>query len=161
LVLALAAIWLRDPRLFVGWGAFAPYWLVNFLAKEAVNPQLISYKPFPFILTMVWPALIALADPTPNRRSLGIVQAAVLASALIAVNDQGIEFLPPLGPAHFAEAWLPQPETAAAPIYRAFEARLRDNTSARSAPAAGPWRSTRTAFRCGGNRRRCPITSAN
>jgi hypothetical protein len=70
-VLAAAAIWLRDPRLLVGWIAFAPYWLVNFVAKGEFNAQLISYKPFPFILAMVWPALIALAEPTPDRRRWG------------------------------------------------------------------------------------------
>jgi hypothetical protein len=67
------------------------------------------------------------ADRRKDRRRLGIVQVVVLASALLAVNDRGIEWLPPLGPAHFAEAWLPQPDTGAAPIYRAFEARLKDN----------------------------------
>jgi hypothetical protein len=126
-VLALGALWLRDPRLFIGWIAFAPYWLVSFLAKDEASSQLVSYKPFPFILTMVWPALIALAEPAPDRRRLGIVQVVMLASALVAVNDRGIEWLPPLGTAHFVEAWLPQPDTEAAPIYRAFEARLKDN----------------------------------
>jgi len=126
-VLATAALWLRDPRLFVGWIAFAPYWLVNLLAKDPVSAQLIHYKTFPFILTMVWPAVIAAAEPRADRRRLALVQAAVLASALVAVNDRGIEFLPPLGPRHFAEAWLPQPGVEAAPIYRAFEARLKDN----------------------------------
>jgi hypothetical protein len=127
-LLVLGAIWLRDPRLVIGWAAFAPYWLVNFLSKSDFNAQLISYKPFPFILTMVWPALIAFAEPAPDRRRLGIVQAVVLASALVAVNDGGLDLLPPLGPAHFAEAWLPQPETRSAPLYRAFEARLKDDS---------------------------------
>jgi hypothetical protein len=125
-VLAAAAFWLRDWRLIVGWAAFAPYWLVNFLAKVDAYAQLISYKPFPFILTMVWPALIALGEPVPGRRRLAIVQAAVLASALVAVTDSGIELLPPLGPQHFAEAWLPQEGVDAAPVYRAFEGRLKD-----------------------------------
>ena len=99
---------------------------MNFLAKDPVSAQLITYKPFPFILTMVWPALIALGEPAPDRRRLGIVQGAVLLSALVALNDRGLELLPPLGPRHFAGAWLPQPETQAAPLYRAFEARLKD-----------------------------------
>jgi hypothetical protein len=124
-VLAAAAIWLRDPRLFLGWVAFAPYWLVNFTSKLDINAQLIGYKAFPFILTMVWPALIALAEPMPDRRRLGIVQAAVLLSALVALNDRGVELLPPLWPRYIVEAWLPQPETQAAPLYRAFEARLK------------------------------------
>jgi hypothetical protein len=124
--LALGALWLRDPRLFIGWIAFAPYWLVSFLAKDEASSQLSSYKPFPFILTIVWPALIALAEPAPDRRRLGIVQVVVLASALLAVNDRGIEWLPPLGPAHFAEAWLPQPDTGRRRS-TAFEARLKDN----------------------------------
>jgi hypothetical protein len=67
LVLAAAALWLRDWRLLVGWAAFTPYWLVNFVSKGDFNAQLISYKPFPFILTMVWPALIALTEPGLNR----------------------------------------------------------------------------------------------
>jgi len=127
IVLAAAALWLRDPRLIVGWIAFMPYWLVNLLSKVEGYAHMDSYRPFPFILTMVWPALIALAEPAPDRRRLGITQAAVLATALVTVSGRGVELLPPLGPAHFTEAWLPQPETAAAPAYRAFEARLKDN----------------------------------
>ncbi len=127
LVLAGAAIWLRDPRLLVGWITFAPYWLVNLLSKVDDYAHMVSYRPFPFILTMVWPAVIAAAETEANRRRLALVQAAVLASALVAVNDRGVELLPPLGPRHFAEAWLPQPGIEAAPIYRAFEARLKDN----------------------------------
>lgn len=127
-VLAAAALWLRDWRLLVGWAAFAPYWLVNFLAKDPVSAQLIHYKAFPYILTMVWPALIALAEPAPNRRRLGIVQAAVLLSALVAIDGHGFELLPPLGPSHFAETWLPQPGTEAALTYHAFGARLQGDT---------------------------------
>jgi hypothetical protein len=137
IVLAAAALWLRDPRLIIGWIAFAPYWLINFISKGDFNAQLISYKPFPFILTMLWPTLIACAEPTADRRRLGIIQIGVLLSTLVAINDNGVELLPPLDLEHFAEAWFLQPETGDAPLYRAFEARLAGDSLGFTSGAGG------------------------
>jgi hypothetical protein len=97
LVLLLAAIWLRDLRLVVGWVAFFPYWLFNFLSVGDLNFWLGSYKAFPLILTMTWPAVLALRVPPQTRNALGIVQAAVLLSATLSWENGGLRLAPPTG----------------------------------------------------------------
>jgi hypothetical protein len=128
LVLLLAAIWLRDRRLVVGWVAFFPYWLFNFLSIGDLNFWLGTYKAFPLILTIIWPALLALRSPPQTRGALGIVQAAVLVSASLSWENGGLRLAAPTGIDRLRWRWELRPETERAELYRAFESRLDNAT---------------------------------
>jgi hypothetical protein len=124
LVLAAGAVWLRDARLVIGWAAFLPYWLLNFFSILDLNAELGSYKAFPYILTTIWPAVLALRSPAGTRRALGIVQAGVLLVATLSFEDGGLRFAPPSGIEAMVWRWALHPETEHAELYRAFESRL-------------------------------------
>lgn len=123
-VLLAAAYWLREPRLAIGWVAFFPYWLFNFLSKGDLHAHLGSYKAFPLILTMVWPAILALTSEPAQRRAFGWVQTFVLAAAILSFEDGTVRLAPPLGMAGLVERWSLHPETERADLYRMFESRL-------------------------------------
>ena len=128
LVLLIGAVWLRDLRLVIGWAAFFPYWLVNFFSVLDVSAELGGYKAFPLILTMIWPAVIALRSPPQSRRTLGIVQVAALVSATLSWENGGLRLAPPSSIGAMRWRWELRPETERAALYRAFESRL-DNGS--------------------------------
>jgi hypothetical protein len=128
LVLLAGAIWLRDSRLVIGWVALLPYWLFNFFSILDLNAGLRSYKSFPFVLTMIWPAVLALRSPPPARSALGIVQAAVLLSATLSWEGGGLRLAPPSGISSIIDRWVLHPETERAELYRAFESRLDNNS---------------------------------
>jgi len=124
LVLLLAAIWLRDLRLIIGWAACFPYWLFNFFSILDMSAELGGYKAFPLILTMIWPAVLALRAPPQTRRALGIVQATVLLSATLSWENGGLRLAPPSGIDGLRWRWELRPETERAELYRVFEGRL-------------------------------------
>jgi hypothetical protein len=128
LALLAGAIWLRDARLLIGWVAFLPYWLFNFFSILDLNAELASYKAFPFILTMIWPAILALRSPAQTRGALRIVQVAVLLSATLSWEGGGPRLAPPSGISSLIDRWLLHPETERAELYRAFESRLDNNS---------------------------------
>ncbi len=124
LALLTAAIWLRDIRLFFGWAAFFPYWLFNFLSIEDVAGDLRGYKAFPLILTMIWPAVLALRSPRQMRYALAAVQALVLLSGTIAWENGGLRFAAPYGIDVLIDRWTLRPETENGTLYRSFESKL-------------------------------------
>ena len=126
-VLLLAAIWLRDLRLVIGWVAFFPFWLFNFFSVFDANANLESYRTFPLILTMIWPAVLALRAPPQARNALGVVQAAVLLSATLSWENGGLHLAAPSGLDGLRWRWELHPETERADLYRAFESRLVDD----------------------------------
>ena len=128
LVLLIGAVWLRDLRLVIGWAAFFPYWLFNFFSILDVSAELGGYKAFPLILTMIWPAIIALRSPLQARSALGVVQIAVLLSATVSWENSGLRLAAPTGIDGLRWRWELRPETERAALYRAFESRL-DNGS--------------------------------
>jgi hypothetical protein len=128
LVLLVGAVWLRDLRLVIGWAASFPYWLFNFFSILDVSAELGGYKAFPVILTMIWPAIIALRSPQGTRSALGIVQAAVLLSATVSWENGGLRLAGPSGIDGLRWRWELRPETERAALYRAFEARLDNNS---------------------------------
>jgi hypothetical protein len=124
LVLLVAAMVLRDPRLIFGWIAFFPYWLFNFFSKGDLNAALGSYKAFPFVVTLLWPAILALGAERLGRYRLGIVQMLLLVSATLTWENGEFQMAPPTGLANLINRWALQPETENAALYRAFESRL-------------------------------------
>jgi hypothetical protein len=128
LVLLVGAIWLHDLRLIIGWIAYIPYWLFNFFSILDLNAELGTYKAFPFILTMIWPAVVALRSPLQTRRALGMVQAAVLLSATVSWDNSGLRLAAPSGLDGLRWRWELRPETERADLYRAFESRLVDGS---------------------------------
>ncbi len=124
LVLLVAAMVCRDPRLIFGWIAFFPYWLFNFFSKGDLNAALGSYKAFPFVVTLLWPAILALGAARPGRYRLGIVQMLLLVSATLTWENGEFRMAPPTGLANLINRWALQPETENAALYRAFESRL-------------------------------------
>ena len=137
IVLLGAALWLRDARFFIGWIAFFPYWLFNFFSREDLNANLLSYKCFPYILVLVWPAILALRAPVAQRRQLIIVQVLVLLFASLAWEDGGPRPFAPSGVEALAGRWVLSPETQNAQDYRAFETRLASNQLGRVRASQG------------------------
>jgi hypothetical protein len=86
-ILISAAAWRRDSRLTVGWLAFLPYSLFNFFSKLDLSAELGSYKAFPFIIAVLWPAILALRTSPPERRALGWTQAALLAASILSFEN--------------------------------------------------------------------------
>jgi hypothetical protein len=124
LVLLVGAIWRRDPRLVIGWIAFFPYWLFNFLSKSDLNAALGSYKAFPLVVTLLWPAIIALDRARPDRGPLGLLQMAVLVAAGVTWDNGEWRLAPPTGWPQLADRWVLRRETEQAERYREFESRL-------------------------------------
>jgi hypothetical protein len=124
LVLCIGALVLRDARIAVGWMAFFPYWLFNFLSKAALSAVLGTYKVFPLILMLVWPAIIGIKAPQRRRAAFCVLQFAVLLSATIGWREGAPRFAVPTGIEQLKERWLLQPETQNAEIYRMMEPRF-------------------------------------
>jgi len=111
LVLCAGAALLRDIRLTFAFVAYLPYWIFNFFSILDANATLDTYRSFPFVLMLVWPAILAVRDPAHRRRALAFLQVAVLLAA-------------PTGVEQLKRRWLLQPETEHAEIYRMLEPRL-------------------------------------
>ena len=118
------AVLLRDARIAIGWIAFFPYWLFSFLSQGELNADMGSYKAFPFVLSLLWPALLLRIAPESRRKGLAWVQAAVLAAGCVSYEYGQIQVAAPTGFAGLSQRWLPQPAINQAPAYRAFESRL-------------------------------------
>ncbi|MFI5024339.1 MAG: hypothetical protein ACHQRJ_22145 [Alphaproteobacteria bacterium] len=129
LVLLLGAARLRDARLAIGWLAFFPFWLFNFLSKLELNAQLGSYKSFPLILTVVWPAVLAFTLPPRERRRMAQLQLVVLLAATLSLENGGLRFAAPSGLDGLLGRWTLHAETERAELYQAFESRLDERKS--------------------------------
>jgi hypothetical protein len=124
IVLVVAAIALRDMRIAIGWVAFIPFWIFNLLSKEDGSAYLGGYKCFPFIVSLLWPAVIALRSPIAQQAKLRWVQVAVLLSALVTFENGNLRFAAPDDMASLFYRWQLHPETQNAERYRDLEARL-------------------------------------
>jgi hypothetical protein len=94
------------------------------MSKLDLSEYLGTYKCFPLILCLVWPAILALRSPTMTQARLRTVQVAVLAAALLSFEYGTVRFAAPDGPGSLIHRWMPAPETWNASLYRALEARL-------------------------------------
>jgi hypothetical protein len=109
--------------------------LFNFFSILHMSAELGGYKAFPLILTMIWPAVLALRAPPKTRSALGTIQAAVLLSATLSWENGGLRLAPPNGIDGLMWRWELRPETERAELYRDFESRL-DNRSLSAARAS-------------------------
>ena len=132
IVLCIAGLALRDLRLPIPWVAFFPYWIFNFFSKFELSATLGSYKAFPLILMLVWPAIIGTGTTGRRRAALGVLQFVVLLSA--AIGWQG--GVPP-ELAELKRRWLLQPETQYAEIYRMMEPRFSSEDLGRVRASGG------------------------
>lgn len=91
----------RDPYLPLGFAAYAPWIVLNMLAKNANTGYLYAYYAFPFVLSLSWPLLAVRYQYGENpalpviRRTL-ILQAILVAIGLVAW-DGGPNFGPNSG----------------------------------------------------------------
>lgn len=116
--LAVVAIPFRDMRLMVGAVAFIPYLMAMFFSKTDISGMLLSYKPFPLTLCLVWPALIALEKPAALKRRYMILQLAVLACGMAYFSEGHARAL--------YYRWTPRPMTENAHLYRQFGEKVLD-----------------------------------
>jgi hypothetical protein len=124
LLLCVVAALLRDIRLTFAFVAFLPYWIFNFFSILDMNAILGSYKSFPFVVMLVWPAILAVGTSAHRRRALVLLQVAVLLAASFSWHDGGVRFAAAPGIEQLKRRWLLQPETEHADIYRMLEPRL-------------------------------------
>ena len=124
LLLCAAAAWLRDIRLTFAFVAYLPYWIFNFFSIFDMNAILTSYKSFPFVVMLVWPAILAVRASAHRRHTFGLLQVAVLLAASFGWHDGAARFAAPTGIGQLKQRWLLQPETEHADIYRMLEPRL-------------------------------------
>ena len=123
-VLITAAVMLRDWRLGVGWLAVIPFWAFNFFSDMDLSTYLGSYKCFPLIPVMLWPAIVALRSEAGERQKLRWVQVVVLLSSILTWENGGPRLLAPDDPPSLMDRWLLHPETEHAAAYRSVEARI-------------------------------------
>jgi hypothetical protein len=124
LVLCLGAILLRDARLAIAWIAYLPFWIFNFFSLLDLNAYLGTYKAFPFVLMLLWPAILWSTKPGTPRRPFLLLQTAVLLAACIGWQDGSTHLVHPTGLAQLKRRWLLRPETENAETYRALAPRL-------------------------------------
>jgi hypothetical protein len=123
-LLCVGAALLRDLRLTFAFVAYLPFWIFNFFSILDMNATLDSYKSFPFVLMLVWPAILAVRASAHRRRALALLQVAVLLAASFGWRDGAVHFAAPTGVEQLKRRWLLQPETEHADIYRMLEPRL-------------------------------------
>jgi hypothetical protein len=111
-VVALAGVFTRDLQMIVGAVAFMPYILGMFFSKSDMSAEFMSYKPFMFPLSVMWPALMAYGKPQTLQRRYAVIQAVVLISGMLYLHPDFIE--------RFKHRWFLQPLTQNAQIYRDF-----------------------------------------
>gem|GEM_PF-5768431 len=117
-VLFAAAIAFADMRLMVGVFGFFPYLLAMIFSKTDISGMLLSYKPFPLMLSMVWPAIIALEKIPQMKRRYMVLQCIVLAS--------GLTYFSEALPRALYYRWTPNPLTENAHLYRRFGEKVLD-----------------------------------
>lgn len=124
LVLCAGAALLCDVRLAIAFVAYLPYWIFNFFSILDMNAVLDAYKSFPFLLMLVWPAILAAGASAHRRRALVVLQIAVLLTASFGWSGGAVRFAAPVGIEQLKRRWLLQPETEHADIYRMLEPRM-------------------------------------
>ncbi len=68
LVLMAGAVVLRDKQLLAAPLGILPYWLVFYFAKFDGGAIMDTYRPFAFVILLLWPALMALGQSRASRR---------------------------------------------------------------------------------------------
>ncbi len=86
-VLAIGSIALRNWRPFIGWVAFLPYFVFSFLSKMDLAANFSSYKGHPYVLALVWPAILAAGPMRGDLRRLWLLQIAVMLVSVISIHD--------------------------------------------------------------------------
>lgn len=122
LALCLAALWRRDARLAIGFAAFVPFWVFNFFSLLDLNVTLGSYKSFPLVLMLVWPAILAIRGG--GGRALALVQVVVLVVGCWGWADGGVRFAAATGIEALKSRWLLRPQTEQAQTYGLLEPRF-------------------------------------
>ena len=89
-----------------------------------MNATLDTYKSFPFVLMLVWPAILAATAEPHRRRSLALLQIAVLLAATFGWRDGGVRFANAASIGDLKRRWLLRAETEHADIYRLLEPRF-------------------------------------
>ena len=110
--LFVAAELFRDFPIFVGAVGFLPYLLSLFLAKDEGSAIWLSYKGYPLIILLVWPALMALGQPAALRKRYLFIQMVVLLLSLSYVRERHVEVA--------LSRWWLQPTARNAELYRRF-----------------------------------------
>lgn len=87
LILVAGAAMLRNPQLLVAPLGLLPYWFIFFIGKFEGGGIIDSYRTFPFVLLMVWPALMALTQAAAARRRYMWLQACVLMGGLSYIDQ--------------------------------------------------------------------------
>lgn len=110
--LAFGAFLLKNPALLAGALGLLPYWLINFFSKLDLAATMDTYRPFPFILILLWPALMAIDQPAVQRWRYFLLQWVVLACGMAHMNAFVID--------EQQKRWTRAPLTYNAEIYRQF-----------------------------------------
>lgn len=111
-ILLLASAFFRDAELLAGAIGFLPYLLAMFLAKMELAGLLESYKPFPLVVAMLWPAIVVLQKPRYMWRAYMLLQFLLLVAGLCYLSGPMVEAL--------HARWTPMPLTQNAQVYRRF-----------------------------------------
>ena len=129
LFLLVGGMYLKDAKLVAGSLAYIPYWLVCFFAKLKVAGTLESYKTFPFILIMLWPAFFS-QKGSRKRNSYAVLQILLLVAGLVGWDGDKVVLLDPFGPELLLTRWSPQPEWQSARDYKRFGRIFRKSKAA-------------------------------
>lgn len=124
LVLIAGAAVLRDIRLAFAFFAYLPYWAFNFFSNGELNAVLGSYKSFPFVPMLLWPAILAVRAAPTRRQGLAALQIATLLAGSFGWHDGTLRFAYPPGVEALKSRWELQPGTERAEIYRMLEPRI-------------------------------------
>jgi hypothetical protein len=101
LALVAGALVLRDPQLLAAPLGIIPYWFIFFIAKFEGGAIMDTYRPFPFVVLMLWPALMAINQHWSHRRRYMLLQAGVLLAGLAYVKNDFLRTM--------EGRWWPQP----------------------------------------------------
>jgi hypothetical protein len=127
LILIIGGLILHDARISAGGICFMPDWLFNFFCNIDLNAQLASYKTFPYILILLFPALFA-TGKNVRRRSYIILQILVLLASLFDCNGKNFDlFFHPMGIDQIKRNWTLNEPAVNREGYELFGSALRQS----------------------------------
>jgi hypothetical protein len=128
-ILIVGGLLRRDWRIVAGGICFLPYWAFNFCSRLDFNAELGSYKCFPFVLVVLWPALMAIRANT-NKSAYILLQMLILLTCTIEINSKSSNwFLHPWSFKQLKAAWILHPEAADSRGYELFGNALHSGKS--------------------------------